>query len=143
MAIRRAQAKWRGDLAKGKGQVETGSGTFKGSYSFGTRFEEEEGSNPEELVAAAIAACFSMALAHGLAQAGHTPEEVATEAATHLEKGEGGFGITRIVLTCRAQVPGISAELFREKADEAKAGCPISRALSATPIELEAHLTSS
>ncbi len=143
MAIRVARAQWRGNLPEGKGTVRTETGNFEGPYTFGSRFEEAEGTNPEELIGAAHAACFSMAFANGLAQAGHDPRSVETTAKVHLEKGDAGFRITRIQLVCQADVPGVSPEEFQAKAEEAKTGCPISQALSATPIELDARLTSS
>lgn len=140
MAVRTSTAEWRGDLRGGSGKMKVGSGAYEGAYSFSSRFEEGTGTNPEELIAAAHAGCFSMALANGLASAGHTPTRVSTTARVTLEKGEGGFGISNIHLTTEADVPGISPEEFREKAEAAKTGCPISKALAATNITLEAHL---
>lgn len=142
MAIRTADAEWKGDLPKGSGTLKTETGALSGSYSFASRFEEGAGTNPEELIAAAHAGCFSMALSNILAKAGHTPESIRTKAGVHLEKGEGGFGITRIRLECRGRVPGMDADRFREHAEEAKAGCPVSQALKAVPIELDAQLES-
>lgn len=143
MPIRKSFAKWTGDLPHGKGTMSFGSGAFDGQYSFSSRFEEGTGTNPEELIGAANAGCFSMALAHELAQAGHTPESVETTAKVHLDKTEGGFSITRVHLECVATVPGISEELFMEKANGAKAGCPVSRALGAIEITLDARLQQS
>jgi len=140
MPVRRANAEWKGDLKSGTGEVRTETGSFKGAYSFPSRFESGEGTNPEELIAAAHAACFSMAFANGLAGAGHTPESVRTEARVHLDKGDGGFGITRIELVTEARVPGISEEAFQEQAEGAKTGCPISRALASVQIDLDARL---
>lgn len=140
MAVRTADAEWKGDLSSGSGSLQTGSGAFKGSYSFVSRFEEGPGTNPEELIGAAHAGCFSMALAHQLAQAGHKPESIRTTARVHLEKGDDGFSITRVELQTRARVPGVDESTFREKAEGAKAGCPVSRALKAVPIELDARL---
>jgi len=140
MAVRRADAEWKGSLTDGTGHVRTETGAVDGAYSFRSRFESGEGTNPEELIAAAHAGCFSMALSHGLAEAGHTPESVKTQAAVHLTEVEGGFAITRIILSCEARVPGISDEAFQEQAEGAKKGCPVSQALSAVEVELEARL---
>jgi osmotically inducible protein OsmC len=116
-----------------------GSGAFDGAYSFGSRFESGAGTNPEELLGAAHAGCFSMSLANMLAQAGHAPESVETEARVDIEKGDSGFSITRITLVTEASVPGISEEEFQRHARAAKEGCPVSRALAATEIALEAR----
>lgn len=140
MAVRQSDAEWRGDLAKGSGTMRLGSGAFEGSYSFPSRFENGQGTNPEELIAAAHAGCFSMALSHGLAQAGHAPTRVHTTARVHLDKAEGGFAITRIELDCEAEVPGIDEATFRQQADGAKANCPVSKALAGTEITLTAKL---
>lgn len=140
MAVRVASAEWKGNLPKGSGTLETETGAVKGNYSFASRFEEGAGTNPEELVAAAHAGCFSMAFANGLAKAGFEPASVRTTAKAYLEKGPDGFGISRIELVCVANVPGIDDAAFQEQAQGAKVGCPISRALSATPIELVATL---
>ena len=140
MPARTAQAEWRGDLRGGSGRVRTGSGAVDRDYSFVSRFEDGSGTNPEELLAAAHAACFSMALSHGLAQAGHAPARVATTARAHLDKVADGFAVTRIELDCEAEVPGIAEDEFRRQADAAKTGCPISKALAATEIRLNARL---
>jgi len=140
MPVRSAQAEWKGDLRSGNGTLRSETGAVSGQYSFSSRFEEGTGTNPEELIAAAHAGCFSMALANLLAQAGHPADSVRTSASVHLEKGEAGFGITRVVLTCRATVPGIEPAAFVEVAEKAKAGCPVSRALAAIRIELDAAL---
>lgn len=141
MPVRTAEAEWKGDLNQGTGTVRTETGTLDGRYSFSSRFEEGAGTNPEELIAAAHAGCFSMALAGALGRAGHPAESVRTTARVHVEKGEGGFSITRIELTCRARVPGMDAATFRESAEGAKAGCPVSRALSGTvQVVLDAEL---
>ncbi len=140
MPTRFAEATWEGDLLKGKGNIKTHSGVLNHPYSFGTRFEGAPGTNPEELIAAAHAACFSMALSHMLASGGHTPTRVHTQAAVTVDKVGDGFKITKIVLTCDATVPGIDAAAFTETANKAKAGCPVSQALAATPIELVATL---
>ena len=140
MAVRVASAEWKGNLPKGSGTLETETGAVKGNYSFASRFEEGAGTNPEELIAAAHAGCFSMAFANGLAKAGFEATSVRTTAKAYLEKGPEGFGISRIELDCVANVPGIDEAAFQEQAKGAKVGCPISRALSATPIELSAKL---
>ncbi|GAA2618103.1 OsmC family protein [Dactylosporangium fulvum] len=140
MPTRTSSARWEGDLRSGSGTVSTGSGTFQGSYSFPSRFENGQGTNPEELVAAAHAACYSMALSNGLAKAGYTPTSVDTTAAVQFGQVDGGFAITRIDLTTRGNVPGIDAGEFEKQALEAKANCPISKALSAVEITLDAQL---
>jgi osmotically inducible protein OsmC len=140
MAIRTASAVWNGGLKDGKGALKLGSGAWEGKYSFATRFEEEPGSNPEELIGAAHAGCFSMAFSGALGKAGFAARRIATEARVHLSLGEGGFSITRIELHCQAEVPGIEPGKFAEIAQAAKQGCPVSRALAAVPIELEARL---
>ena len=140
MAVRTSEAEWQGNLAEGKGTMKLGSGAYQGQYSFKSRFESGTGTNPEELIAAAHAGCFSMALSHGLSQAGHTPKRVHTTAKVHLDKVEGGFAISRIELDCEAEVPGIDEATFRQQAEGAKTGCPVSKALAATQITLNAKL---
>lgn len=140
MAIRKASAVWEGSLREGKGTMRLGSGAFEGAYSFSTRFEEEPGTNPEELIGAAHAGCFSMAFSANLGRAGYTPDYVRTTADVHLEKVDGGFKITRIVLHMEARVPGLDEKTFLEQAEAAKSGCPVSQALAAVPIELDARL---
>jgi osmotically inducible protein OsmC len=140
MAVRTSEAEWRGNLREGTGRVKLGSGAFEGSYSFPSRFEDGKGTNPEELLGAAHAGCYSMALSAGLSKAGHPPTRVHTVARVHLEKVGEGFGITRIELECEAQVPGIDGAAFQEQAEGAKKGCPISKALAATEITLKATL---
>lgn len=140
MPERNAQAVWQRGLKDGEGTVKLGSGAFEGPYSFKTRFEEAPGTNPEELIAAAHAGCFSMALSVGLEKAGHSPERVETSATVHLEREGEGFKITRIHLRTQARVPGINEMVFREQADKAKSGCPVSKALAAVPIQLDAKL---
>ena len=142
MAVRTAHAQWKGDLKSGSGTVATESGALEGQYSFSSRFEEGTGTNPEELIAAAHAGCFSMALSNILAGAGHTPESVKTEAKVRLEMGDDGPSVTRIDLHCEANVPGIGEADFLEHAEAAKRGCPISKALAAVEITLDASLTS-
>jgi osmotically inducible protein OsmC len=140
MAIRTADAVWQGDLKAGKGNVRFGNGAFDGQYSFTSRSEEGAGTNPEELIAAAHASCFSMALSNGLSQAGHVPDEVKTTAKVHLVKGEAGFGIPKIELVTIAKVPGIDNAAFQEQAEKAKKNCPISKLLAAAEITLDAKL---
>ena len=140
MAVRAAKAEWRGNLPKGNGTVETETGAVKGTYSFASRFEEGAGTNPEELIAAAHAGCFSMAFANILAKAGFEAESIRTEAKVHLTKGSAGFGISKIDLLCVGEVPGVDDATFQKHAQEAKVGCPVSKALAATPIHLDATL---
>jgi lipoyl-dependent peroxiredoxin len=140
MPERTANAHWEGGLQGGKGSLRLGSGSFEGQYSFSSRFEEGTGTNPEELIGAAHAGCFSMALSAGLERAGYSPTSVDTTARVHLERTEGGFGITRIELDCTAQVPDIDAAAFAEQAETAKANCPVSKALAGVDIELDARL---
>ena len=140
MAVRTASAEWKGNLPKGSGTVETETGALKGAYSFASRFEEGAGTNPEELIAAAHAGCFSMAFANGLAKAGFDPTSIRTTAKVHLAMGPDGFGVSQIDLECFGDVPGIDDATFQEQAQGAKVGCPISKALSATPIQLTATL---
>jgi len=139
--VRSASAEWKGGLKGGKGTIATESGVLEGAqYSFGTRFESGKGTNPEELIAAAHAGCFSMALSAQLEGAGLPPDSVATTAAVTLEKTEAGFTVTKIHLTTKAKVPGASKEKFDELAAAAKVGCPISRLLAAAAITLDATL---
>jgi osmotically inducible protein OsmC len=142
MATRNGSAQWNGNLEGGSGTVTVGDGVWSGDYSFASRFEEGEGTNPEELIAAAHAGCFSMALAAALGKAGFTPKRVSTSAGVHLEQVEGGFGITAIDLVTEANVPGIDNAKFQEIADRAKKGCPVSKALAGTKINLSAKLVS-
>ena len=137
---RTATAEWKGDLMGGGGTMALGSGAFTGSYSFASRFEDKPGANPEELLGAAHAGCFSMALANALAKAGFTATSVKTTANVHLGKDDKGFLITRIDLVCVAAVPGVDNATFQEHAANAKAGCIISRALAATAMTLDATL---
>ncbi len=140
MAQRKADAVWEGDLQQGSGRVKLGSGAFEGQYSFSSRFEEGTGTNPEELIAAAHAGCYSMALSAGLGKAGFSPQRVATTATVTLEKSDAGFKISRILLVTEARIEGIDDATFQKHANDAKVGCPVSKALAATPIELEARL---
>ena len=137
---RTAEARWNGGLLKGNGTMRLGSGAYEGKYSFGSRFEEEPGTNPEELIGAAHAGCFSMALSGALGKEGHDPQSIETKAVVHLEKQDAGFAITLIELKTHAVIPNISEEEFLEFAEGAKANCPVSRALAAVPIRLEATL---
>ncbi|MCH8684049.1 OsmC family protein [Pedomonas mirosovicensis] len=138
--IRKARAVWRGTGKEGTGALTTDSGVLNGTaYSFRTRFENGEGTNPEELIAAAHAGCFTMALAFQLQNAGVTPTELTTEAAVTLEKEGEGFKVSRSALTLTADVPGIERAQFDELANKAKAGCPISKLLNAE-ITLDATL---
>ena len=137
---RKAGAVWKGGLKDGKGTVTTASGVLTGTpYSFSTRFENEKGTNPEELIAAAHAGCFSMALSAQLGNANLKPESISTEAKVTLEKVEGGFGITKIHLDVKAKVPGADQAAFQKAADAAKAGCPVSKVLRAD-ISMDAKL---
>jgi osmotically inducible protein OsmC len=140
MPTRTSSAQWQGNLKDGSGSMALGSGAYEGPFSFVSRFEDGKGTNPEELIAAAHAGCFSMAFSNALSKAGHTPTKVETSAAVHLNPVDGGFGITRIDLTTRADVPGIEQADFDKIAAEAKAGCPVSKALSAVEITLDAKL---
>jgi osmotically inducible protein OsmC len=137
---RQAEAEWRGDLKGGSGKVKLGSGAYEGTYSFATRFEDKPGANPEELVGAAHAGCYSMALANSLATAGFPATSVHTKADVHLGKDDKGFLITRIDLTVDAVVPNLDDKTFQDHAEKTKVGCIISRALAATPITLTATL---
>ncbi len=130
MASRDGSAEWQGDLKDGSGTVGVASGLFTGSYSFGTRFEEGPGTNPEELIGAAHAACFSMALSNMLAEAGHAPDSVSTTAKVHLRFVEGAPTITKIDLLTEGKVPDLDEQEFDRYATEAKEQCPVSRALS-------------
>jgi osmotically inducible protein OsmC len=140
MAARTSEAEWKGNLIQGKGTMKLGSGAYEGPYSFASRFESGTGTNPEELIAAAHAGCFSMALSAGLGKGGFTPTRIHTTATVHLEKVGEGFAITRIELTTEAQIPGIDAETFAKYADGAKTGCPVSKVLAAAQISLTAKL---
>lgn len=142
MPVRSADARWEGSLQSGKGSMRFAGGAYEGQYSFSSRFEEGAGTNPEELIAAAHAGCFSMAFANGLTKAGHEPVSVQTTAKVHLEKGEAGFGIPRIDLVTEAEVPDISEAEFQELADTAKRTCPVSTLLAAAEITIEAKLVS-
>jgi osmotically inducible protein OsmC len=138
--IRKASAVWTGSGRDGQGRLSSASGVLSNTpYSFRTRFEGEPGTNPEELIAAAHAGCFSMALAFGLQAAGFTPEELRAEAAVSLEPEGQGFRIARSALTLRARIPGIDEARFRQLAQDAEKNCPVSKALNAE-ITLDAAL---
>ena len=140
MPVRTAEAEWKGNLNRGSGRMKLGSGAFEGSYSFPSRFEDGPGTNPEELIGAAHAGCFSMALSHMLAESGHIPDVVHTTAKVHIDKVEDGFKITTIELQTEGKVPGIDEKTFQEKAKAAKEGCPVSQALAGVDIRLQAKL---
>ncbi len=143
MPTRTADARWTGDLKAGKGTVALGSGAFEGQYSFGSRFEEGTGTNPEELIGAAHAGCFSMYLSGQLTEAGTPPESIETRAEVALEVGADGPSIPRIKLTTRARVPGSDDAAFQEAVENSKTGCPVSKALAGVgQIEVEATLES-
>lgn len=141
MPARKAEAIWKGDLPSGKGTMKMAN--WEGPYSFSSRFEEGSGTNPEELLAAAHAGCFSMAFSKGLADAGHTPDSITTSARVHLEKSDAGFSITRIELATSADVPGIDEDTFQKAAEAAKKNCPVSRLFTGAEITLEATLNRS
>ncbi len=140
MAVRTSTAVWEGGLLKGKGKMKVGDGVFEGNYSFASRFESGKGTNPEELIGAAHAGCFSMALSMILEQAGYKPERIATTAKVKIDKVGDGYKITEIGLVTEGRVPGIDEAIFREKAELAKKGCPVSMALAGVDIRLETRL---
>ncbi|WDZ85945.1 OsmC family protein [Micromonospora cathayae] len=143
MPIRTASARWQGNLTEGSGTLRTGQGGYQGNYSFKSRFEEGAGTNPEELIGAAHAACFSMALSKALADAGTPGTSVETTAKVHLDKTDAGMTVTRIDLDTTGQVPGVDEARFVELAEAAKQNCPISRLLSpGAEISLTARLAS-
>jgi lipoyl-dependent peroxiredoxin len=140
MAVRTAKAEWNGNLQTGRGTMSLGSGAFEGQYSFASRFEEGVGTNPEELIGAAHAGCFSMAFAATLGRNGFEPQRVQTTAKVHLIKNDAGFAISTIDLETEATVPGIENEKFQELAETAKQTCPVSKALAGVTIKLNAKL---
>lgn len=141
MPTRNANAEWHGNIREGKGHVRFGGGAYEGSYSAASRFADGGGTNPEELIAAAHAACFSMAFSVNLSMAGFTPTTIRTSAEVHIEQVDGAWTITRIDLICGAEVPGIDEAKFQELAQSAKRNCPVSRALKGVAeINLEATL---
>lgn len=138
MTVRQSEAEWKGTLKEGAGTMRLGSGAFEGAYSFPSRFESGPGTNPEELIAAAHAGCFSMALSAGLGRAGLTPTRIHTVAKVHLGATEAGPTITKIELEVEGEVPGTDAAGFQQHAEAAKKGCVVSRALAGVPsIELQ------
>ena len=141
MPVRTSEAVWSGDLPTGSGTMKVGDGAYEGSYSFPSRFQEGAGTNPEELLAAAHAGCFSMALSHGLSQAGYVPTRVHTRADVHFGPDpNGGFHISKIELHTDADVPGLDADAFQEHAENAKKGCPVSKLFTGAEIVLHANL---
>ena len=138
MPTRSAKADWQGEFKRGGGTVSTETGVLDSPYNFSGRFESGTGTNPEELLAASHASCFTMALSVGLTQAGNPPESLATDAKVTIEQVEGGFGITKIALSVTGKVPGLDAAGFEQAAQGAKENCPLSKALASVPeITLE------
>jgi osmotically inducible protein OsmC len=142
MPVRKAHAEWDGSITEGNGKMALGSGAFEGQYSFKSRMEEGTGTNPEELIGAAHAGCFSMALSLVLGEGGNEPESISTDAKVHFDKQGDGFAITRIELTTRGRVPGLDDDGFVKAAEAAKENCPVSVALKAVDISLNASLES-
>lgn len=141
MPVRNGSAQWRGDLKSGAGTLRVGAGAFEGAYTFKSRFEEGEGTNPEELVATAHAACLAMALSNMLASDGHVPDSVRVEARVELRNVDGAATLARVALEVEGEVPGIDEAAFIGYAERAKRDCPISRALAAIPqIDMTARL---
>jgi len=141
MPVRKGSAEWRGDLKKGGGTLTTESGVLSNvAYNFASRFEQGRGTNPEELIGAAHAACYAMALSHMLSSAGFTVRSVKAEDKVHVEKVDSGFSITRIEIRCEAEVAGIDEAAFKEHAEKAKKECPVSKALAGTELSLSATL---
>ncbi len=140
MPARSAEAEWKGNLMEGQGKMKLGTGAYEGPYTFKSRMENGPGTNPEELIGAAHAGCFSMAFSAGLGKAGFSPKRVRTKAAVHFDKVGDGFAITRIDLETEAVVPGIDNARFLELAEGAKKNCPVSKALAGTQINLKAKL---
>ena len=140
MLTRESTAVWNGSIGDGTGKMRFGE--YEGTYSAPSRFEQAEGTNPEELIGAAHAGCFSMQLSALLTRAGHAPDEISTTAHVSLEKQDAGWAIVRIDLTTVGRVPGIDESTFLEHANQAKETCPVSKALAATPITLDATLSS-
>lgn len=140
MAVRKARAEWKGGLEDGSGTMTLGSGAFSGEFGFKSRFENGPGTNPEELIGAAHAGCFSMAFSKVLGDAGFRPRSIRTEASVHLDRSDGGFSITRIELTNESQIDGIDESKFRELAETAKRNCPVSKVLAGAEITLTARL---
>lgn len=140
MPVRTADAVWNGSIAKGSGTMAFGSGAYEGPFSVGSRFKQDPGTNPEELIAAAHAGCFSMALSGILTRAGSPPEKIETSAKVHIDQVEGGWEISKIELTTRVAVAGMDEATFMGHAAAAKGGCPVSKALASVEISLDAAL---
>jgi lipoyl-dependent peroxiredoxin len=140
MAIRTAKASWQGGLTDGKGKMALGSGAFEGAFSFNTRMGDEPGTNPEELIGAALAGCYSMALNATLEKEGHKPNSINADAKVHFGKDDAGFAISKIELAVTADVDGIEEAKFAQISEEVKKTCPISKALGGTNIVLDARL---
>lgn len=140
MAVRKADAVWRGNLREGAGELALESGAFRGPYTFQSRFENGQATNPEELIGAAHAGCFTMAMTAALSREGITPTEIRTTAAVHLVQDKAGVRIPRIDLVTRAKIPGIDAQKFAAVAEDAKKNCPVSKALAGVEITLDAAL---
>jgi osmotically inducible protein OsmC len=140
MPTRNASARWEGSLQQGGGTMKLGSGAYEGPYSAQSRFEDGDGTNPEELLGAAHAGCFSMSLSLVLGEAGHQPESIQTDAVVQLDKGGDGFKISKIALSTRGRVPDLDADAFEQHAQTAKDNCPVSKALAGVEITLEASL---
>jgi osmotically inducible protein OsmC len=140
MPVRNAEAEWKGNLLEGSGHMKLGTGAYDGPFTFKSRMENGAGTNPEDLIAAAHAGCFSMAFSAVLGKENFMPKRVHTTAAVHFDKLEAGFAITSIDLAMEAEVPGIDDAKFQEIAEAAKKGCPVSKALAATTINLKAKL---
>jgi len=140
MPVRKAEAEWKGNLNRGSGRMQLGSGSFEGPYSFFSRFKDGPGTNPEELIGAAHAGCFSMALSHFLSEAGHIPDVIHTKAKVQIDQVGDVFKITTIELETEGVVPGIEEQEFLKLAEAAKEGCPVSQALAGVDIRLLAKL---
>jgi len=142
MTERTASVVWEGSVKEGHGTISLGSGLFEGPYSFGSRFGAQTGTNPEELIGAAAAGCFSMALSLALSDLGLAPARIDTTPQVTIEMTDDGFRITSVGLRCEATVPGVDQETFAREAERAKSNCPVSQALAGTDIRLEARLKS-
>ncbi|RJP81047.1 MAG: OsmC family peroxiredoxin [Candidatus Zixiibacteriota bacterium] len=140
MPVRTAKVEWQGNLIEGRGTMELGSGTFKGNYNFGSRFQEGPGTNPEELIGAAYAGCYSMALAQSLHEGGYEPRTLHTTARVTLEQLKEGYRITSVHLETRGEVPDVDEQVFKQHAEEAKNNCPVSQALKIPKTTVEARL---
>ncbi len=140
MPERKAKATWEGSLREGRGTIQFGGGLFEGPYTFSSRFEEGTGTNPEELIGAAHAGCYSMALSADLGRSGFTPRKIVTHATVFLGKIDGKSRITRVHLDTEADIPEIDRETFLRIAEDARAGCPVSNALTGVEITLDARL---